>query len=126
MIVISGRKVRLGLIRLRPLYGQLSSVRLTVIYGPHMNARTVFRWNIWDPGKIGMIGSAVVWSTCFCLIAMLRGNLVFDLRRPCLFILDLRNICGLRTIARDFCMQGLSTPPDRTALSSYLDVMYAD
>ena len=58
-----------------PLYGQLSSVRLTVIYGPHMNAQTVFMWNIWEPGKIGTIELAVVWCTCFCLIVMLRGNL---------------------------------------------------
>ena len=71
--MISGQAARIGLIRLMPLYGQLSSVRLTVIYGPHMNTQTVFRWNIWDPGKIGTFGSAVMWCACFCLIAMLTG-----------------------------------------------------
>ena len=104
-------------------YGQLSSVCLTVIWGPHMSAQTIFRWTVWYPGRIGTCGSEVVWCACFCLVAMLRCNLLFDLQHSCLFILDLRDICCWRTICRGLDMQDVSIPPYRPALSSYLDVM---
>ena len=57
------------------------------------------------------------------LTAMLWCNLLFDLRLSYLFILDLRDICCWRTIGRGLDMRDVSTPPYRTALSYYLDVM---
>ena len=54
---------------------------------------------------------------------MLQCNLLFDLQHSCLFILDLRYVCCWRTIGRGLDMQGVSIPPYRPVLSSYLDVM---
>ena len=117
VVVRSEEGVRSGVMCLQGINCQWNSVQLPVAFGPKLLKIACSRETLWDPGGVGAF-RLVVCYTCFCLIALSRCILSYDLRRSCLPNLFLKDICGERTIERELVSVGSFIPPSRVSFSS--------